>query len=78
MEGIELDGIGLAALGLGSVLIYAGVKGYSFLAVLENMVTGKPIHTNVKMTQTLTTDTPAFGTAEPGQPVPEGATDSHG
>lgn len=49
-----VDGVGLAALGIGSALMYAGIKGYSLLAVLENLVTGKPIHTNVNMTNPLT------------------------
>lgn len=50
-----VDGVGLAALGIGSALMYAGVKGYSFLAVLENLVTGKPIRTDVVMVNKLTT-----------------------
>jgi hypothetical protein len=62
MEGIQLakgvDGIGLAALGLGSALMYAGIKGYSFAAVLENLVTGKPIRTDVKLLQPLTVSEP--------------------
>ena len=53
-----VDGIGLAALGLGSALVYAGIKGYSFAAVLENLVTGKPIRTDVKMVHRLTRDVP--------------------
>lgn len=48
------DGVGLVALALGSALMYAGIKGYSLLAVLENLVVGKPIHTNVNMTNPLT------------------------
>ena len=70
-----VDGIGLAAVGLGSALMYAGVKGYSFLAVLENLVTGKPIRTNMKMVQRLTVDEPATVPATPGisgGPSPEG------
>jgi hypothetical protein len=54
-----VDGIGLAALGLGSALMYAGIKGYSFAAVLENLVTGKPIRTDVVLSQRLTVDVPA-------------------
>lgn len=42
-----VDGPGLAMLGVGSVLLYAGVKGYSMLAVIQNLVTGKPIATGV-------------------------------
>jgi len=61
-----VDGIGLAALGLGSALMYAGVKGYSFLAVLENLVTGKPIKTNVNMVQRLTIDSPDTDPATAG------------
>ena len=54
-----VDGVGLAALGVGSVLMYAGIKGYSVLAVLENVITGKPIATGAKMVQRLTVDSPA-------------------
>lgn len=48
------DGVGLAATGIGAVLIYAGIKGYSVLAVLQNLVTGKPITTGVVSTVSLT------------------------
>lgn len=62
-----VDGIGLAALGLGSALMFAGIKGYSFLAVLENLVTGKPIHMNVNMTQPLTTNEPVVTPGSSGE-----------
>ena len=51
----EVSGVGIAAVGIGSVLVYAGIKGYSVLAVLENLVTGKPITSGAKMVQKLTT-----------------------
>jgi hypothetical protein len=70
-----VDGIGLAALGLGSALMYAGIKGYSLLAVVENLVTGKPIMTNVTMVQPLTTDAPA--TTTPEESTPQAATGSN-
>jgi hypothetical protein len=66
-----VDGVGLAALGLGSALMYAGIKGYSFLAVLENLVTGKPIRTDVKMIQRLTLDEPVSSGISGGS-SPEG------
>jgi hypothetical protein len=76
-----VDGVGLAALALGSALMWAGVKGYSFLAVLENLVTGKPIHTDVKITQKLVNFVPVTGAvsgAISGGTTPEGESDSHG
>lgn len=50
MTSNAVDGPGLTIVGIGSVLIYAGIKGYSTLAVLQNLVTGKPITTNVSVT----------------------------
>jgi hypothetical protein len=73
-----VDGVGLTALALGSALMYAGVKGYSFLAVLENLITGRPIRTNVNMTQKLTSDAPVIGARIGGPAAPEGQSDSHG
>lgn len=68
-----VDGVGLAAVGLGGALMYAGIKGYSFPAVLENLVTGKPIRTDVKMTP-LTSDAVSGGLsgALSGGSSPEG------
>ena len=40
---------------IGGILVYAGIKGYSILAVIENLVIGKPITTNVSVTNPLTT-----------------------
>lgn len=42
-----MDGVGLTITSVGAVLVYAGVKGYSFLDVVRNVVTGKPITENV-------------------------------
>lgn len=68
-----VDGIGLAAVGLGSALMYAGIKGFSFLAVLENLVTGKPILTGAKMVQRLTVDEPAPMTGAVGGGISGGS-----
>lgn len=51
-----IDGIGLAIVGVGAALVYAGINGYSLLAVLENLIVGKPIHTDVKFAEPLTVD----------------------
>lgn len=74
MAGKPVDGIGLAALGLGSALMYAGIKGYSFLAVVENLVTGKPFMTDVKMVHRLTRDVPVEVPQTP-LPPPQYGTD---
>jgi hypothetical protein len=50
-----IDGVGVAVVGIGGVLMYAGIKNYSVLAVLQNAVTGKPIATNVGSPNPLTT-----------------------
>lgn len=66
-----IDGVGLAAVGIGSVLMWAGIKGYSVLAVLQNLVTGKPIATGVSQTNVLTNQLP--GTQSMGSaPAPSG------
>jgi resuscitation-promoting factor RpfB len=59
-----ISGIGLTATTIGGVLIYAGIRGYSVLSVIQNMVTGKPITTGVAITNPLST--PGAGTAEVG------------
>lgn len=55
MSKSPVDGPGLAMVGIGSILVYAGIKGYSVLAVLGNLVTGKPIGTGVTVTNSLYT-----------------------
>lgn len=37
------DGPGLAMVTIGSVFVYAGIRGYSVLAVVQNAITGQPI-----------------------------------
>ena len=64
----KVDMTGVAASLIGGVLIYGGIKGYSFLSVVGNLVTGKPISTGVSVTNPLST---------PGQPV-QNVTDSNG
>jgi hypothetical protein len=51
-------------------LVYAGIKGYSLLAVLQNLVTGKPITTGVTVTNPL--DTTVTPTLAPTGFVPAG------
>jgi hypothetical protein len=38
----ELSGIGIAAVSIGGILIYGGIKGYSPLKALQNIIQGKP------------------------------------
>lgn len=59
----SLDGPGLAATVIGGVLVYAGVRGFSVLQVVGNLVTGKPITADVSVTNPLSTPgavTPGF------------------
>lgn len=64
MSKSPLDGVGIAVTTIGGILVYAGIRGYSVMAVVENLVTGKPITNGVTVTNPLTTpgtvtDTPA-------------------
>ena len=58
-----ISGVGIAVTTMGSILIYAGIKGYSALAVIQNLVTGKPIATNVTVTNPLKTPGAAVANA---------------
>ena len=49
----KLDGPGLAMVGIGSLFVFAGIKGYSMAAVVQNLVRGKPIATDVNVTNPL-------------------------
>lgn len=59
------NGLGWTLLSFGGVLVYAGVKGYSTLQVLENAITGKPIADNVNKQPLGVTS----GTVDPQQVV---------
>jgi hypothetical protein len=50
-----IDGVGLFVTVTGGVLVYAGIRGYSLLAVMQNLVIGKPITTGVAVTNPLQT-----------------------
>lgn len=58
-----VDGVGVAVITVGSVLIFAGTKGVSMLKVLENLITGKPIASDVVITNPLRTPGTAVGDA---------------
>ena len=51
------DSVGLSVTLVGGVLVYAGIRGYSVLAVFQNLITGKPITTDVTVTNPLMTGT---------------------
>lgn len=55
MTSKSIDAVGVGAVGIGMMLVYGGIKGYSFSAVLSNLVTGKPITTGVTVTDPLST-----------------------
>lgn len=42
-----IDGAGLAMTFIGGICIYAGIKGYSIFSLLNNLITGKPITTDI-------------------------------
>jgi Transglycosylase SLT domain len=63
-----VDGVGLSALAMGSILVFAGIKGYSVLAVAQNVVTGKPLTTGISVEVPLTVQTDTSGVYTPGGP----------
>lgn len=44
--GKPVSGVGVALLSVGGVLVYAGAKGISVLAAVQNAIKGQPIATN--------------------------------
>lgn len=59
MSKASVDGVGLTVTVVGGMLIYGGIRGYSMLQILQNLVTGKPISAGVAVTYPLSTPTPA-------------------
>jgi hypothetical protein len=69
-----IDSVGIAVTTIGGVLVYAGIKGYSVLAVVQNLITGKPIAENVNVSNPLVKDTPIGTVAVPAEIPPRGGT----
>jgi len=72
-----IDGVGIAVTTIGGILIYAGIKGYSAMKVVENLITGKPVTTGVNVTNPLTTpgeQSPVEGVISTGSPRAIGKT----
>lgn len=46
----DSKGIGLGAMAIGSILVYGGLKGYSPLKALQNIIQGKPANTGQNTT----------------------------
>jgi hypothetical protein len=55
MSSKPMDSVGVAVTLIGGVLVYAGARGYSVLAVVQNLVAGKPITTGVSVSNPLST-----------------------
>lgn len=72
----KLDGVGLTATAIGAVLVYGGIKGYSTLQVIQNLVTGKPVTTDVNVTNPLTTGDTVASDSSGNGPVPTGGNQS--
>jgi len=51
----SFSSVGVAITTVGGILVYSGIKGYSILAIVGNLVTGKPIHTGLDVTNPLST-----------------------
>ena len=52
-----VSGTGVVLVGIGAVFVYGGIRGYSMLTVIQNLVLGKPVTTGV--TSMLLTNTNA-------------------
>lgn len=75
MSKSSIDGVGLTVTIVGGALIYGGIRGYSMLQVLQNLVTGKPITTGVSVTYPLSTPgsyTGSVADVSGAGPVPPG------
>lgn len=59
-----VDGVGLTVTVIGGALIYGGLKGYSALQLVGNLITGKPATTNLSVTNALALPTAAPSTAD--------------
>jgi hypothetical protein len=65
------SGVGLALTGAGAVFIFAGIKGFSVLAVIKNVVSGQPATSGVSETALLAN--PVDTSPKTGMPGPFGA-----
>lgn len=65
MTSKPFDSVGIAVTTVGGILVYAGIRGYSVLAVVQNLVTGKPITTGVNVTNPLSTGEQATDSPAP-------------
>jgi len=77
-KGGAIDGPGLVAATIGGILVYAGIKGYSILAVIQNLITGKPITTDVSVTNPLKTPGTVPADGNSGYSTPTGGPQSIG
>jgi hypothetical protein len=69
----KTDGVGLSATAIGGILIFAGIRGYSVLAVIENLIVGKPITTGVTIINPLSSsDTPMVSDSNGNGAIPPG------
>jgi cell wall-associated NlpC family hydrolase len=59
MTGARINGIALAAVGVGALFLYSGLKGYSLPQTLQSVITGKKPTGQVQTTAILTPVTPA-------------------
>lgn len=65
-----IDSVGVFVTLVGGVLVYAGFRGYSVLAVVGNLVTGKPITTGVTVTTPLSTGSSTTSETDSGGYTP--------
>lgn len=69
MSGRE-DGVGLTLTALGALFIYGGIKGYSIMGIVGNMVKGQPPFTGIAMSQPLSNASTDTGTGAMGSVTP--------
>lgn len=77
-KGSPMDAVGVSVALIGGVLVYAGIRGYSILALAGNLVTGKPITNGVDVTNPLQTPSAAPDTSSGGYSAPTGSAQSIG
>lgn len=67
MSDAEKYGIPALAIGAGVVFMYSGIKGYSVLGAIQNLIAGKPVSQGLSETTQLTNQASATGNTPAGQ-----------
>lgn len=74
----KIDGFGVFAIGIGAVFVWGGIKGYSPLKALENVIKGVNPNTGQSSTSLTADTTTTNNTANTGFATPNGSTNASG